>query len=265
MSITLLKANVRANRFIWILLTAIFSFYGVMLISMFDPDNVEALASMMEMMPPELVSAMGFSFGTSILTHLSGTLYTMLLYLFPLILTVVVNHRLIASHVDKGSMAYLLSTSNSRVKVGITQAVFSLLSAAAMFVVITVISLIMSTAMFPGNMEVGLFIQLNIYAFVLYFAISSVCFFGSCVANEAKHSLGIGAGIPIAFVILDMLGNLGEETSWLGNFSIFALFDPVKLIAGDAFAYISMAVLAAIAIALYSIGIWLFNKRDLPI
>lgn len=265
MSFTLFKADIKANRFIWLLITIIYSFYAVILVSMFDPENVDAMAEMMEIIPEGLLSAGGFTFGTTLLTHISGFLYSMLLYLFPLIITVIVNHRLIASHIDKGSMAYLLSTSVSRTQVAITQAIFSILSITLVFTVITIVQIIVSVSMFPGELEIGQFILLNIYAMLLYYAISGICFFASSLSNEARYSLGLGAGVPIAFVVLEMLGSIGEKTSWLGNLSIFTLFDPDRLFAGDTFAYIGMAVLGTIAVVLYAGGIALFKKRDLPL
>ncbi|SDI97740.1 ABC transporter permease subunit [Natribacillus halophilus] len=265
MSFTLFKADVKANRFIWLLITIIYSFYAVIIVSMFDPENADTMAEMMEMMPQELLDAGGITFGSTLLTHISGFLYSMLLYLFPLIITVIVNHQLIASHVDKGSMAYLLSTSNSRTKIAVTQAMFSILSITLVFTVITIVQIIVSVSMFPGELEVGQFILLNVYAMLLYYAISGICFFASCTSNEARYSLGLGAGLPIAFIVLEMLGNTGENVSWLGNLSIFALFDPDRLFAGDTFAYIGMTVLGSIAVVLYAGGIALFKKRDLPL
>lgn len=265
MSWTLLKANIKANRFIWLLITVIYSFYAVMIASMFDPENTDAMAEMMEMMPKEFLDAIGFQFGTTLLTHISGSLYSTLLYLFPLIITIIVNHRLLASHVDKGSMTYLLSTSNSRVRIAVTQAVFSLVSITLVFAVLTVVQIAVASSMFPGELEVGTFMGLNVYALLLYYAISGICFFASAISNETRFSLGLGAGLPIAFILFDMLGNSAENMRWMGSLSLFALFDPDRLFAGDAFAYTGMVVLGGIALLLYTGGIVFFNKRDLPL
>lgn len=105
------------------------------------------------MLPSELMNAMGMNFGSTLLNFLSGKLYSILLYLFPMILSIVVNHRLIAIHVDKGSRAYLLSTSNSRVLIAVTQAVFSLTSVTAIFCWITVLTLITSSVIILSNLH----------------------------------------------------------------------------------------------------------------
>ncbi|CAM4367809.1 ABC transporter permease subunit [Paenibacillus typhae] len=265
MSWALFKANLRVNRFLWLLIVAVYSFYSVVLVSMFNLDSVDELKAMLDLLPAELMNAIGMNFGSTLLTFLSGTLYSILLYLFPMILSVVINHRLIAVHVDKGSMAYLLSTSNSRIRIAMTQAVYSLISITAIFCWITVLTLIATSAMFPGLMDTKQFILLNLYALLMYYTINGICFLASCLANEARYSIGLGAGLPIMFVLFQMLGDSGERLEWLSYFSLFTLFEPERLFAGDSFAYIGMAVFAGLAVVLYILGILYFNKKDLPI
>ena len=84
-------------------------------------------------------------------------------------------------------------------------------------------------------------------------------------ANESKQSLGLGIGLPGAFLVLQMIGAAGDKLSWVGNLSLYALFAPFKLLEGDSFAYIGMASLALIAAALYIGGIAIFNRRDLHV
>lgn len=261
----LFKANIRVNRFLWLLIVAVYSFYSVILVSMFNPDSVDTLKEMLDMLPAELMNAMGMNFGSTLLTFLSGTLYSILLYLFPMILSIIINHRLLAAHVDKGSMSYLLSTSNSRIRIAVTQAIFSLVSITAVFLWITILTLITSSAMFPGLLDTKHFILLNLYALLMYYTINGICFLASSMANEAKYSLGLGAGLPITFVLLQMLGDSGEKLNWIGKLSLFALFKPDLLFAGDSFAYVAMMIFIGLTVVLYAIGIIFFNKKDLPI
>ncbi|KAF0195728.1 MAG: hypothetical protein FD169_1216 [Bacillota bacterium] len=266
MSWTLFRANIRDNRTIWIIMTAVFCFYISIMVGMFDPAGAEKFLVMMEMMPEALLKAFGMAqIGSTLVSFIAGSLYCGIVFLFPLVVSIVVNHRLMASHVDKGSMAYLLATPNTRTKIASTQALFSLASITALFTVATTLGIVVSGAMFPGHLETGKFIMLNIYALLTYFAIGGIGFFASCIANESKHSLGIGIGLPGAFLVLQMVGAAGDKFSWLGNLSLYALFDPFKLLEGDSFAYIGMALLALIAAALYIGGIAIFNKRDLHV
>lgn len=266
MSWSLFKVNIKTNKFIWIILTCVYCFYFASIILMFDPEKTEALNEVLDMFPESMIKAMGFDeFGTTLLTFISSYMYGFLIFLFPMVLSIVINHRIIASHVDKGSMAFLLSTPNSRIKIAFTQAVSGLASITLFFIVTTSFAIVVSEVMFPGLLETGKFIMLNIYALLMYYAIGGIGFFASCIANESKLSLSIGVGVPVTFLVLQMLGNAGEKFSWLKNLSLYTLFNPNKLIEGSSFSYIAMFIFTVIAAILYTGGILTFNKRDLPI
>ena len=66
---------------------------------------------------PEIMSAFGMANTGSTLTEfLSNYLYGFLLLVFPMILEIILANKLVVKYVDIGSMAYLLSTPNSRNK-----------------------------------------------------------------------------------------------------------------------------------------------------
>ncbi len=266
MSWALFKANIKASRTIWIIMTIIFFFYFSIMVSMYDPAGLEAWDEMLAMMPEGFLKAVGWDMiGSSLLAVLGTSMYGFLIYLFPLVISIVVNHRLMAVHIDKGSMAFLLATPNSRIKTAATQAAFSLASITIFFILVSILGTLIAEAMFPGELEVGKFILLNFYALLLYYAIGGIGFFASCIASESKHSLGLGIGLPAAFIVLQMLGNTGEKVSWIGNLSLFNLFSPEKLVEGSSFIWFGMIAFVVVAAVLYSAGIAIFNKRDLHV
>ncbi|HAM63156.1 MAG: hypothetical protein A2Y20_04870 [Firmicutes bacterium GWF2_51_9] len=264
MSWPLFKANIRANRFIWILMFLIFVMYIGIMISMFDPDQVESMKAMMEMLPEAFVKMLQFdTFGTTLVGFIAGSLYGFLVYLFPVVLSVVVNHRVIASLVDKGSMTYLLASPNSRIKIASTQALFSILSITLYFTCVTIAGLLFSELMYPGELDLLVWVQLNLYAILNFLAIGSIGFCVSALSNESKLSLGLGIGIPVTFMILQMLGNADDRLAWIGNLSMYALFDPIKLVNGDSFVIFGSILFVIIAVILYSAGIIIFNKKNM--
>lgn len=272
MSWALLKTNIKANRTIWIIMTIVFFFFYFSIIvsmydvSMYDPEGLEAWDDMLAMMPEGFLKAVGWDMiGSSLLAVLSSTMYGFLIYLFPLVISIVVNHRLMATHIDKGSMAFLLSTPNSRVKIAATQAAFSLVSITAFFTLVTILGTLIAQAMFPGELEIGKFVLLNLYALLLYYAIGGIGFFSSCIAGESKHSLGLGIGLPVAFLVLQMLGRSGDKVRWIGNLSLFNLFAPEKLVEGSSFIWVGMAIFVVLAAVLYAGGIVIFDRRDLHV
>ncbi|MFA5522925.1 MAG: ABC transporter permease subunit, partial [Tissierellales bacterium] len=266
MSWTLFKVNIKASRTIWITMTCVFCFYLTVIISMFDPEGADRLNEMLKTFPESMINAFGFGdMGTNLLTFITSYIYGFLVLFIPMVVSIVINHKIIGSHIDKGSMAYLLATPNSRIKIAITQAVFSLASITLLFTIATTFSILVAEKLFPGQLEIGKFIFINIYALLMYYTIGGIGFLASCVSNESKTSLGLGIGIPVAFLVFQMLGNAGDKFSWIGNLSLYALFDPDKLISGESFAYFGMVSFALIAILLYGSGIAIFNKRDLSL
>lgn len=260
----LFKANIKSNRFIWILMTAIFCFYLLMIIVLYDPEDAAVMNELLQMFPEEIIKAFGFdNMGTTLLEFISGYINGMLIFLFPMVVSIVINHRLFASLIDRGSMAYLLATPNSRIKIAVTQAIFSIVSIFALFLVTTLFTIFISITTFPGELEVGKLILVNLYGFIMYIAIGGIGFFASAIASESKHSLAIGVGLPIGFFILQMLGNISDKISWMGKLSMYALFDPQKMIELNWFAFFGMGMLLVIGLGLYSAAIHIFNKRNL--
>jgi len=262
----LFKANIKNNRFIWILMTVIFCFYMFMVIFMYDPKSSEAMDEVLKLLPEGLINALGMStFGSSLFDFLSSYIYGMLIFLFPMITSIVINHRMLASTIDNGSMAYIVATPNSRKKIAITQALFSIISITLLAIVVTAFSVLIAISLHPGELEIGKFLLLNLYALLMYYAIGGIGFFASSISSESKTSLGIGIGVPVGFVVIQMLGNIDPDTSWIGNFSLYKLFAPEKVASLNWFIFLGMGVFLILGIALYLGGIYYFDKRNLYI
>jgi ABC-2 type transport system permease protein len=261
----LFKYNMRQNRTLWMIILAILAMYLLIIMTMFDPNMVDSLERMLELLPEGLVKAMGFeSFGTTLLTFTANYIYGFLVFLFPMIYSVMVNHRLVAQHIDKGSMSYLLATPNTRRKIVLTQAAFSIFGVAALFVAATVIALVAAALMFPGAMEAGKFILLNLYTIAVYMAVGGIGFLAGCLLEE-RLSLAVGAGLPVMFLFFQMLGNAGDKIAWLGKFSLYYLFDFDRLFSPEQSVLPQVLALLAIALVTYGLAVLSFEKRDMHV
>jgi ABC-2 type transport system permease protein len=235
------------------------------IILMYDPETQDTINQMLATFPPELMAAMGFAdIGGSLLSFIGSYFYGFLILLLPMIYAIVVANRSIASHVDKGSMAYLLSTSNKRLKIAVTQAAFLFLTITLLIGFITLSGIALSQIMFPGELDISGFLLLNLGALLLYYALTGIGFFASCFFNDTKNSLTVGAGLPVAFLVLQMISNIGEETKFLKYFTLYTLFSPDKIINGGNY-LLSFLVLGLIAVIMYGAGLFVFHKRDLPL
>jgi ABC-2 type transport system permease protein len=135
----------------------------------------------------------------------------------------------------------------------------------AVILFLTAFGIAVSGVMFPGQLDMPAFLRLNIGVFLLHFAIGGICFFASCISNETRKSLAIGAGVPVLFYLISMLSNMGGKLDWLKYGTIITLFDEAGLAHGESGAMAGLSVLAGIGIVLYAAGMAAFVKRDLPL
>ena len=162
MSLALLKLQLKKNYKLLLIFLGILTMYMSVMISMYDPDDMEALASMLNLMPRDLLSAMGFSDMVTDLTgYLASWLYGMLMIAFPMVYSIILGNKLVAKKVDDCSFAYLLSTPLSRDKIIITKGIYALLSIVALFVFLTIMGVIMANLMYPQALNVAKFLLLN--------------------------------------------------------------------------------------------------------
>lgn len=261
----LFKATLKQNYIVFLIILAVSMMYLPIIISMYDPAAQGSLDEVLAMLPKELISAMGFSeAGSTLLGFIASYFYGFLILLLPMIYTIIIANRSIASLVDKGSMAYLLSTPNARMKIAGTQATYLLVSTTLLIGIITVVGIIVCNINFPGELDVKGFVILNAGALLLYYAITGIGFFASCFFNDTKNSLAVGAGLPVAFLLFQMISDVGEATDFLRYFSLFTLYNPEKITSGEGFG-LSFFVMGIIGILSYAVALFTFQRRDLPL
>jgi ABC-2 type transport system permease protein len=410
---TIFKQTLKQNWKLWAIFTALTAVMGAVIIAVFDPRMIQRMMDMFADMPGmgERVGEMMGSF--SLLSMMGETFYGLQGVILPLVFVIMTANSLIASQVDRGSMAYTLSTPIKRVKVVSTQALYMVTSVFCMFLVVTLVGLgtvqlrhnglwgtpytpdvraaaqtlnlgrsevadnlqlimdspeavtagaearridedvytayltlmmtdpasvdnhneinteqqkavqeammagfeaaaeelgmeagdlatrmgriknspaalhAMSEASgFPEAMILGMinqqlasdemefdkgidfsvadYINLNLGIFLLMFAVAAISFLFSCVFNLTKNSLALGAGIPIAFLILEIMSQASSDLENLKYFSLNTLFDPSSITGGGTFIPQFIA-LAAVGTVLYLIGIKVFKEKDLPL
>ncbi|MBW8382988.1 MAG: ABC transporter permease [Youngiibacter sp.] len=265
MSMTLFRNTLKRN---WVLLAiflGVLSMYMSVMLSMYDPDDMEALSTMIKLFPPGLMKAMGFdSIATNLTGYLASWLYGLLMLGFPLVYCVILGNRLVAKMVDNSSFAYLLSTPNSRVKIIVTQGIYALASVATLMTVMFGVGVLLSAVVFPGLLDVGQFLRLNVTTMLVNMTVMMVSFFFSCLFNETRFSLLFGAGIPIVFLLMKMLGGVSEDGSMIKKASIYGFYDPVKLVAGESMVGVNL-IYIAIILVLFAGGVTIFSRKRLPL
>ena len=415
-SLPILKQTLKSNYKLWLIFTALLCVLGSVMIAVYDPQTMNSMIKMMKDMPgAERFNDERLSGLTTLLGMLGSQFYQMLGVILPMIFIIITANSLIASQVDRGSMAYLLSTPTKRCTVVRTQGLYMALSVFAMFAVVAIsgvttaelvhggvigkaypkdvkavaelldkendviaddLSIILTNPealslgaeerkvdedvytvylsmklaegveaepqlqpamspeqatemqnkltegveaaaevlnedfadlitdmgsikesqaaldaavaasgipheMFIGiinsqlaenliNADAGIdfkldkYLLLNLGCFLLMFAISGISFMFSCIFNLSKNSLALGAGIPIAFFIFQVMSQIGDSLENFKYLSLNTLFDTNAITSGGDFVW-KLVVLGVLGIVLYVTGMKCFKEKDLPL
>ena len=136
-STTVFKQTFKSNIRLWLIFTIILSAISCLIIAIFNPATMDQILSLMERLVEDPAIMAQISANFSLLNMLSMQFYIGMGTLLPLIYLIITANALIASQVDRGSMAYILSTPIKRTTVVITQAVYLIAALFIMFVALT--------------------------------------------------------------------------------------------------------------------------------
>ncbi|MFR1842389.1 MAG: ABC transporter permease subunit [Oscillospiraceae bacterium] len=206
--------------------------------------------------------------------------YGMMTTILPGIYILVTSNKLLASQVDRGSMAYVLSTPIKRSTVAFTQIVFMVLSLVLMFAIQTTAHIIVNEisplsletlayAQLTGELTGIMILQVNMSALMVCIAVAGVCFMFSGIFNTSKYSIGcsgVFVGESILGNMLAMFGSLGVEG--LDNFkyiTICSFYDYESVLTCSDDWITKMIFPIAIAVLTFAVGSVWFQKKDLPL
>ncbi len=238
----------------------------------------EAVESITDQIPEKVAEALEELGNMDIYGLIIGSIfYRIAGILLPMVFVIMVANGLLAGQVDSGSMAYVLSTPTKRRTVACTQMAYLMISLLAMFLMVTITSVISIWVVGGNNFAIN-FAEIcffNLGAFLTMFAFAGYCFMCSAIFNRSKYSMSIGGGLSIFMLVCTILGLFGSnvvpsamriDAMNVFNFlSIISLFDTVSILNGTiAFAW-KFAILAGIAIVTFIIGVFRFEKKDLPL
>lgn len=259
LSKSVLKQSIKNNWKLWAILTGVLCFFITMVIIVATNGRAGGGAD---------VGPGGNQFGDISLDSMLANAFlgaSGMAGMMTLILLITFGNKLVASEIDRGTMSFTLNTPTTRKQIIFSKTLFYICSFVLMIVLIgasaTIASLIVKANMDYGNL------WLVILGLVLFcFATSGICFAASCWFNKSGQSLLIGAGVPVAFFLLNSLSGLitisGKE--FLKYFSLNTLFDTSAVLGGSGF-ILQFAAMAVIGVVLYAIGITKFLRKDLPL
>ncbi|WP_343208946.1 ABC transporter permease [Anaerolentibacter hominis] len=264
MNLTLLKKEWKSNYKLCLIFAGVLALYQAVILYMFDPALGSSLDQFTEAMP-ELMAMFGMAnAGGTLIEFLANYLYGALLLIFPLVFEILLINKLVVRYVDRGSMAYLLSTKNSRRKIIVTQAAVVWIFELVLLGFSTLFMILTSQIAFPGELAVYELLKLNVCLFLLQFSLSGICFLAACASSDSRYYHLFGAGIPVLFYLVQMLANMGGKLENLKYATLFTLFEPMRII-GEGINWVSVIILAVLGILLYGLAIRIFCRKDLSL
>jgi len=245
--------------------SAVLAMYFIIIIEMFDPDIGQVLIEFEKAMP-ELMAMFGMeNTGSTLIGFLSSYLYGFLMPLMPMIFIIILTNRMIAHYIDSGSMAYLLAAPVKRVSIVMTQMAVLLSGIFVMVIFCTILGLAYCEIRFPGELDISVYLMMNLGVFTLHLFIAGICFIFSCIFNEVKYSLAFGAGINILAYLFQMVRNFGSDFENIKYLTFFSLYSPKDIVDGNTEFYWGMIILTAGALILFSLSVIIFKKKDIPV
>ncbi|MDB8552666.1 ABC transporter permease subunit [Turicibacter sanguinis] len=258
-SFPLLWQTTKSNFKYLLIFTTILCVFLTVMCNVFTPQTLESIQHSTE---GSIISQI-LGDGT-LISFMSNYFYAIMAIIFPMVYSILVGNRLIAEKIDRGTMSCLLSTPTTRLQITISSSLYFILSLIFMWIVATGVGIVAAKYFQPDALDIETFISLNIGCFLYHFVISSICFCASCIFNLSKTSLAFGAGIPLAFFVINLFIKLSEDLDWLKYFTLNTLFDTQKIIEGSGFEN-NFIIMLLIGIILYLTGIIIFNQKDLPL
>ncbi len=265
MNKTLFLKEWKTNWKLLILFMAVLTLYAGIIIMMFDPKLGESLNLMAESMP-QLFAAFGMMHvGSTLVEFIANYLYGFLLIAFPVVLILLLGHRLLTRYIDSGSMAWLLSAGISRKKILMTQLFFFLFTILLLNGYLTGLILLLSEFFFPDELDLICYFRLAAGLLALHGFLAALCFFCVCCFADTRFADGAGAALIIASLLLQMLSQVGDQFEFLRYLTLLTLFDPQKLLSDPAGALWGPLILLFTAGGLSSMAVHLFVKKDLSL
>lgn len=244
-----------------------------------DLDIQDMMNTMLETMgiDPEKIETLQDMDTTAMFNQMD---YTIMGLLPIFIFIVIVGNSLIVDQVDRGSMAYVLSTPTKRSAVTNTQIIF-MLATPLLMIGITCAARLGASFIFLDDVNAKEIIVMYLGMYILVEAVAGICYLGSCIFDQSRKAMGFGGGLTVWFFLASLLGMFGsgdmvkmgfgaEALDVFNKLTLVGLYD-IKSIStigsgsvDTAFIW-KLAILAGISIVCYAAGSIRFQKKDLPL
>lgn len=264
MNSTLYRYSYKRAFPLFLVFTVLMCLYAFAVVRMYDPEAGAALQTLTQSLPQTMTVLGMADYDNTFTAFIVNYLYGMPMLALPMVFTVLLSVQLVAQHVSRGTMSYLLASPNSRKCVIATQRTVLIVDLFLMLAICCGATIILCEYFYPGQLATKHFLLLTACIFALQLAFAGMCFFFSCKCRSTGRALTVSAALCILFYTIRLLANLGGPLSILRYATPYTLLDPAGILQSDLYACLRPLILVVIAIVLFALAGRSFRKRTLP-
>jgi len=264
--LSIIKRTISDRKTVILIYVIVALAFLLMYVSMFPSfaDQTEQWDQMMKTIPEGMMKAFNledYSFAR-LENFLSGELYSITWPLLLIILAVSTAGAAIASEIEKGTIEIILAQPITRIKFYLSRYIAGLMVIFA-FITITIYPAIPMAKIFDISITPVNYSTLALSAFLFGMTVFSIGYALSAVFSDRGKVYFLTAGLMVLMYVLNIVALLKESFSDLKYLSFFHYFDPVDNLVRNQIDEFGVIVFVATTVIAFTIGMIVYNKRDI--
>jgi ABC-2 type transport system permease protein len=170
--------------------------------------------------------------------------------------------RAIAGEEQDGTLELLVTQPISRTAIAVDKAV-AMFAALAVVVLGQMVLLLVMMPVVGLDFPVAHVVAASAGLYALAALFGGLAFAVGAATGSRGLAVGVGAGAAAGLFVLTGLGALVDGLESVAELSPFSRFDGTRVLA-EGIEVGPVAVFAAVAVLLVALGVWVFDRRDLP-
>lgn len=260
-----IRLEIRRSRSLAIWLGIVVVLYGAFIAAFYPVvrDNMKLIDEYMAVFPKPLMAAFGL--GGSLSNH--GVFFTTYIgsMLWPVVAAMagaILGTRTVAADLDRGFLELPLATRIDRVRY-LAAAIVAQVGVIAVLSVAVMAGILLVGSIVGAGFDAGRFLLEVPLLFLFGCAVTAFATLLSVITLSRGVSAGVVAATLLAMYVSDAVSKFAANLDWLGAISAFRYLRSTSAIDQGVMPVGEMALFGIVAVAMWSIAVWVFRTRDL--
>ncbi len=229
---TLFLSTLKQNYKLLLIFIFILNMYQGVIISMANPIDMSEIAGVFEFAEP-MLAAFGINIAefSTVLNYTASVFFSVLVMAFTMVFYVIQSIGLIAKPVADTSIANTLMLPVTRFKLAFVKGLYLAFSLLVLYLFVFVGGSFFLSR--HGEFDIGAYFNLVFVNCALATMVASVSYFLSVVFCDSKWGVNLAVSVPIALILLSIIGGASEDLEFIKNLSPFAHIDAVGVVTNE--------------------------------